>query len=109
MEVADYWNYRLMKTDWSDVDLGRWVYVGSNWVEAAIWIALGIYVLVRQVRNNRSSWGYLYSLSFLLFGLSDIIESDSLTIGLLMFKIAVFGCILCSRKLVLQDYPGAKL
>ena len=109
MDIADYWNYTLMRTDWSDVDMGRWIYVGFNWLEAAIWIYLSIFVLVRQIRNRKSQWGYLYSLSFILFGLSDIIESDSLTIGLLMFKIAVFASILCSRKLVLQDYPGAKI
>jgi hypothetical protein len=109
MYTADYWNYTLMKTDWSDVDMGRWIYVGFNWLEAAIWIFLGLFVLVRQIRSRKSQWAYLYSFSFLLFGLSDIVESDSLTIGLLMFKIAVFGCIICSRKIALQDYPGAKI
>ena len=45
MDIADYWNYTLMRTDWSDVDMGRWIYVGFNWLEAAIWIYLSILLM----------------------------------------------------------------
>ena len=108
MDLAGFWNYTLMATDWNDVDLGRWVYVGFNWFEALIWIGIAIYVLRRKMTRSQSNWGYLYSLSFLLFALSDLIESDSLTVGLLMFKLCNFGLILTCRNIVLRENINSK-
>ena len=103
------YNLMLIETDFPNVQGGMWVYVAFNFVEALAWHAFAIFVLYRFLRRRKTRVELLYAFSFLLFGLSDLIEMGGLSVGLLLFKGACIAAILAARQHVLHFYPGKKI
>ncbi len=102
-------NDPLIETGFPSLSGYGWVYVPFNFVEAAAWMALSVFVLVRYVRRRRTWYELQYAASFSLFGITDLIEVHATTPLLLGFKAACLLGILQGRKLVVAYYPGAKI
>jgi hypothetical protein len=110
---AGRWFYDLLGTvlivpDRNLSGLGYSCYVGFNAFEATVWVALGLFVAVRFLRNRRSGYEVLYSLSFFAFGISDVMEIYRTTLGLVAAKGILLISILACRRIVLGFYPGWK-
>jgi hypothetical protein len=99
----------ILETFWNRMDAGKSLYVGFNAIEAALWMALGVFVIARSLRHRRLFVEFVYSFSFAAFGLTDVLEMHRLTVGLLGTKLFVLISILLCRHIVIQHYPGAKL
>lgn len=107
------WFYR-----WSDFvlispDVRSWgfvyhLYVGFNALEACAWFAFCLFVAIRFAARRRTWYEVLYSLSFLVFGISDVMEMHHTTVGLLIAKGVILASILACRKVALGFYPGAR-
>lgn len=81
-----------------------------NLVEATAWFLFAALVLMRWQRFRRSILELFYSLAFLTFGISDLIEAWRLTSWLLWWKLANLIALLVLRKVVLRRcYPGSRL
>jgi hypothetical protein len=81
-----------------------------NFVEAAAWFVFAALVSIRWRRNRRSSLELWYVLAFVLFGISDVIETWSLTSWLLWWKgVNLVALFLLRRRVMRQCYPEAKL
>lgn len=105
----EFFNLTIVDTDSPWLTTYRYIYIPFNIIEAAFWFGLGVYVLIRYVRHRKTWYELQYSLSFSLFGLTDLLETHSTTLWLLAFKAACLLAILLGRKLVIGFYPGAKL
>ena len=101
--------FPLIRTDWQEVGWTQKLYVGFNAAEAILWWSLAIFVWIRWGRNRQTPLEHLYAISFVVFGLTDVLEMDRYTVGLLMLKGFVLASILLCRHLVLKQYPGRKL
>ncbi|MFN0056289.1 MAG: hypothetical protein ACKV0T_29435 [Planctomycetales bacterium] len=108
-ELWRVFNTPILETAWDQMDTFKRVYVGFNAVEAALWMALAIYVLVRCARQRRMAVEVVYAFGFLVFGLTDVFEMQQLTLGLLAVKLFVLISILLARSIVVRHYPGAKI
>ena len=53
------------------------LFVLSNRVEAAFWGAIGVGFLIAAIRNNRRGDALAAALTFVVFGLSDVVESHT--------------------------------
>ena len=97
--------------DTASPSLGRYrvVYISFNVAEAAAWFAIAVFVCYRYMRHRKTWYELLYALSFVLFGVTDLIETHSTTVWLLGFKAACLLAILLGRRLVVGYYPDAKL
>lgn len=104
----EFFNHPIVDTNSPWLTSYRHVYIPFNLAEALIWFALGVFVLVRYLRHRKSWYELQYSLSFTLFGITDLIETHATTIWLLCFKAACLLAILQGRKLVIANYPKAK-
>lgn len=104
----ELFNYAIVDTHSPWLTSYRHLYIPFNLIEALIWFALGIFVLVRYARHRKTWYELQYSLSFTLFGLTDLLETHATPIWLLAFKAACLLAILQGRKLVTAHYPGAK-
>ena len=107
------WFYRLIEIVLIDPDQKTWgfvynLYVGFNAFEAVAWFAFCLFVAVRYIAHRKTWYEILYSLSFLVFGVSDVMEMHQTTIGLLVVKGIILASILACRKVVLNFYPLAK-
>jgi hypothetical protein len=113
MTELGQWFYRLLAAVLIDPDLRSWgfvyyLYVGFNALEACAWFAFCLFVAVRYIRRRKTWYEILYSLSFLTFGVSDVMEMHHTTVGLLVAKGIILASILACRKVVLGSYPGAR-
>ena len=98
-----------MSTDWDGLNWQRGLYVGFNGLEALLWWSLAGYVWTRWIRHRKTPLEHLYAVSFVFFGVTDVLEMDSYTVGLLLLKGFILASILLCRRLVLMHYPGRKL
>ena len=81
-----------------------------NLVEAATWFVFAALVACRWAKFHRSTIEIAYAVAFLLFGLSDIIESWFLTSWLLWWKSVNLVLLLRLRQIVIrQFYPENRL
>lgn len=81
-----------------------------NLIEVAAWFTFAAQVLIRWTRFRRSPLELLYALAFLLFGISDLVESQRLTSWLLWWKVANLAVLFWLRKIMLtRYYPGQRL
>lgn len=108
-QLWSFFDATLLHTDWTNTDLGQQLYVGFNAVEALIWFSLAAFVWVRWAKNQRSALEHLYAISFVVFGLTDLLEMDHYTASLLLLKGFVLATILLCRHLVLMHYAGRRI
>ncbi|HEY4262072.1 MAG TPA: hypothetical protein VGM98_18020 [Schlesneria sp.] len=81
-----------------------------NFVEAGSWFVFALLVLARWYRQRHSSLELWYSLAFVLFGISDLIEAWVLTSWLLWWKVINLVALFLLRRHVMRKfYPDAKL
>ncbi|MCC6126520.1 MAG: hypothetical protein IT426_16290 [Pirellulales bacterium] len=107
------WLYRLLALTIIDPDQKSWgivysCYVGFNAFEACAWFCFGLFVAGRFFARRKTWYEILYALSFLAFGISDLMEIHRTTVGLLLTKGIILASILACRKVVLQFYPQWK-
>lgn len=75
-----------------------------------MWIVLAACVLARWARYRRSASEVIYSVSFLLFGLTDFREARVESAPLVVLKGLVLVLLLLLRKHVLaRHYPDRRL
>lgn len=106
--MKEIWEASIVETGWPAIEGGMWIYVGFNFAEALAWLAFAAFVICRWIRNRKTRYEWVYAGSFLLFGVSDLLEMAGLTVGLLLFKAGVLLAIISSRKVVTDHYPEAK-
>ncbi|HEX3134926.1 MAG TPA: hypothetical protein VHX44_15270 [Planctomycetota bacterium] len=87
------------------VDYRPW-YVVFNWIESACWLGFAVFVCGRHLRYRRTWIEPMYALTFLIFALTDAIETTGLTIILLVLKAVCILALIAQRKLVVQHYSG---
>ncbi len=80
-----------------------------NFAEACAWFLIGFHVLGYWIRNRKTPYEVLYFLSFAAFGITDLLEMDRLTAGLLSAKLVCILAIFSCRKVVIERYPGRRL
>jgi hypothetical protein len=104
--LTDLFNYELISTSWTDLDNAKWIYIVFNGLEALIWFGLAIFVLIRHWAIDQKVWVFIYGFSFIIFGLSDCLEVNSLPVWLLLLKGVTFLLIMAARKIVLSRYAA---
>ena len=83
---------------------------GFNFVEAAAWFVFAALVLRRWQRHRRSGLELWYALGFVLFGISDLIETQYLTSWLLWWKgVNLVALFWLRRTVLLRYYPESRL
>jgi hypothetical protein len=107
------WFYRFLAIVLINPDLSTWgfvyyCYVGFNAFEAIAWFAFSLFVGIRFALHRQTWYEILYALSFLVFGVSDVMEMYQTTFGLLIAKGIILMSIIAGRKVALGYYPGAK-
>lgn len=81
-----------------------------NLAEGSIWGVFSVLVLVRHVRFRRNRAELLYSLAFLTFGITDIVEAYALTSWLIWIKLANLIVLWKLRATSLRNwYPETRL
>lgn len=108
-QLWSYFDAPLLRTDWTSAGWGQQLYVGFNAVDALIWFSLAVFAWVRWAKNRRSSLEHLYAVSFLGFGVTDLLEMDRYTASLLLLKGFILATILLCRQLVLKHYLGRRI
>lgn len=107
------WFYDLLAIKIVDPNRIEWgwfydVYEWFNAFEAVFWFGFCLFVAVRFVMHRKTYYEILYSLSFLVFGISDVMEVNHTTLGLLIGKGIILTSLIACRKVVLNFYPLAK-
>ncbi len=103
-----WWSWSRPETEpylWTDIACR-----GFNFVEAAAWFVFAGLVLCRWWRHRRASLELAYTLAFVLFGVSDLIEAWRLTSWLLWWKGANLLALCWLRRAVQRGHsPQARL
>lgn len=108
MSIAEIANHLLVDpASEALVDYAPW-YVGFNWFEAVCWFAFALFVLIRHLRYRRTWFEPMYALTFVVFGLSDVIETAGLTVLLLLLKMVCVIALIALRHIVVQHHPGRR-
>lgn len=101
--------YRIVDVSRENLGTYWFFYFGFNTVEAVAWFTFAAIVLFRWTRNRKSPLEVLYSLLFLLFGISDVIEIIFYPLWLLLAKaIILAGLLFTRRHLIRVHYAGKK-
>ena len=83
---------------------------GFNVVEAAAWFIFAALVLRRGLKHRNSNVEFAYAIAFVLFGISDVIETWYLTSWLLWWKgINLVVLFSLRRSIMKRYYPDAKV
>jgi 4-amino-4-deoxy-L-arabinose transferase-like glycosyltransferase len=107
--LSNFLSYSLVSISYENIGPLQIFYFGFNSIEAIAWFIFAAYVLSRWVKHRKSNVEILYSLSFLLFGITDILELDKLPVWLLLVKGVILVSILLARHHLLKNhYPDAK-
>jgi len=81
-----------------------------NLAEAAVWFVLGALVALRFFRFRHSNMEIVYSIAFLAFGVSDVLEAWKLTSWLLWTKLVILlGLFMLRRHVIRTYYPEYKV
>ncbi|MEM6553002.1 MAG: hypothetical protein AAF750_12870 [Planctomycetota bacterium] len=95
------------------VDYGDALAVGYsvlNLCEAVAWFAVAVWVIRRHRRRGGGRWDWVYAGLFVVFGLTDVMESQVVPLWLVAVKGVVFGGIVGVRFVVVRRYyVGAKM
>ena len=73
-------------TDWQAMTPVDYCLVGFNSVEALIWFGCAAYVFRRNARLHNSRREQLYGVLFILFGMTDIVETIQVSSPLIWIK-----------------------
>ncbi|MEO0586524.1 MAG: hypothetical protein AAF078_02695 [Planctomycetota bacterium] len=85
-------------------------YSAVNLLEAVAWFGVAGWVVRRHVREGGGAWNFAYAAAFVVFGVSDVVESQVVPMWLIAAKGLIFGVIVWLRWEVLRRYyPGRKL
>lgn len=99
-----YANHLLIDTQDDGLGMLRWPYLVFNSLEALVWFACAVYVIVRWRRHGRGPSELYYALAYAAFGLSDVIETYGTTPLLLLFKGACILALIGFRGPIRQRY-----
>lgn len=96
--------------DWGAMTAIDYCLVGFNLVEALIWFGCAAYVVRRNAMIHRSPLEWAYAALFVLFGLTDIVETLQVSSPLIWIKLFVLIPLFVVRSKVLGSYePRPKL
>ncbi len=85
-------------------------YCVLNLLEAAAWFVVAGWVVRRHYRRGGGAWDWAYAAAFVLFGASDVVESQIVPVWLIAAKGILFATILVLRAIVIRRYyPGARM
>ena len=97
-------------TDWQAMTPVDYCLVGFNSIEALIWFGCAAYVFRRNARLHNSGREQLYGVLFVLFGMTDIVETIQVSSPLIWIKLFVLIPLFVMRRMVLGTYnPTPKL
>ena len=107
MEIYDLLNYKILDTSSEIMQNYNFIYIPFNLVEALIWF---IYIPKTWIKYKAAPKDVLIwqSISFLLFGLSDLIETNSTTVLLILFKAAILVSLINGHKAIKASLESAK-
>ena len=91
-------------TDWGAMTTIDYVLVGFNSIEALIWFGCAAYVIRRNARLHQSQQEWLYGVLFVLFGVTDIVETLQVSSPLIWVKLSVLIPLFVVRSRVLKTY-----
>ena len=93
-------------TDWSNPSTLDLILVAFNALEALVWFGCAWFVLSRNMKGNRSTVEYIYTVLFVLFGVSDVLEMISLSSPLIWAKLVILLLLFRLRSKVIGSYGG---
>ncbi len=97
-------------TDWHAMTAVDYCLVGFNLVEASFWFGCAAYALRRNAVHHRSKQELVYGALFVLFGVTDVVETIQVSNPLIWIKLFILIPLFVSRNRVLQTYdPRPKL
>lgn len=105
--LVDFLSRRL----WSYDATSNWhtVYHWLNVAEGCLWVLVGLIVIRRYLINQRSLAEVAFAVAFVLFGISDFIEAQSLDVWLIVWKTFNLALLLVLRSYVRKHcYPNSK-
>lgn len=85
-QIADQLNQLLINPRDDSLGRIRIPYLIFNSVEALCWLVVAVAIFWRYWKHRKSSSEIGYSMAFLAFALSDMIETSGTTLMLLLFK-----------------------
>lgn len=101
--------YEIVAIDYSTIGMLQIFYFGFNLVEAIAWFVVALLVFTRWHRHANSGVEIIYGSSYALFGVSDLLELQNLTVWLLLVKgVLLLSILLCRRFVLRHYYTGAK-
>jgi hypothetical protein len=107
--MMDFLTYRLVDLDHTNIGLLEVFYFGFNGFEAVAWFVIAAIVFRRWQRNRKTGLEVAYALLFLLFGITDVLELDSLPVWRLLVKAVICVMLFAVRyRIITVVYPGAK-
>ena len=103
MDIYEILNYKLLDTS-SDLMLSyNWIYIPFNYVEALIWFGYIPRTILKYGKSHNRKMVLLQSLNFLLFGISDVIETSSTSVLLILFKLAILLALIGTHKAIISN------
>ena len=109
VSVTEILTHRIVDVSRENLGAYHTFYVGFNAFEAVAWFTFAFIVLLRWRRNRKTHLEIAYSILFVLFGLSDVMEIIAYPFWLLLAKAAVLaGLLLTRRHLIRVHYVGKK-
>lgn len=105
---------RLLARNWwtweADAPLPDQIYHYGNLCEGVCWIALGVLVLRRWLRQGSGPLEPLYAAAFVAFGATDFQEARALSTWLILAKGVNLAALLALRAVVIRRfYPQSRL
>lgn len=83
------------------------IYSWFNVTEGIAWLAIALYVFRRYLVHQKTNLEIIYTLLFIVFGISDFWESYIVQLWLIMTKGLIFaGIIIVRFRLVRKHYAG---
>ena len=102
-DVYEILNYKVLDTSWPEMQAYNWIYQPFNAIEALIWIRYIPRTIIKYGNKASRFIISLQCLSFLLFSLSDIIEINSTSVLLILFKGAVLLALILGHQAITKS------
>lgn len=101
---ADFWAWMAHVLWRYDDSPESAIYSWFNVAEAVAWWLIAAWVLVRHARHRRTWIEPLYVFMFIIFGLSDVLESYRVTPWLVLCKGLIFANLVVMRVHLIRVY-----
>lgn len=88
------------------LEVFRWPYLVFNAVEALCWLGIAMAIFFRFLKYRKTNAELAYALSFLAFGLDEVIETSGTSLLLRLFKGACLMAILGFRQFIRPLYAA---